>query len=94
MKKECLSPERDSPWIMHGTCTEQQYVSSFSSSEIRSCGLCGEQTKDFRSLRDDIAKMYEEKCKDLVVYGAALGKEYEDWLQNPKKLMIKLRKLL
>ncbi len=87
MKKEeevCLSPERNKPWILDASCSEEKYLSSFSNNTSRSCGLCGEKAKYLRSLRDDIAKKYEKKCKDLVVYGAALGKTYEEWLQKPK----------
>ncbi len=84
----CLSPESNSPWVLDSTCSEEQFFPSFSSSsnEPRSCGLCGEQTSHLRSLRDDIANRFEQKCKDLVVYGAAFGQSYEDWLQNPESV--------
>ncbi len=81
--EECLSPEKNSTWILDGACSEEQHISSFSTGETRTCGLCGKQSEYLRSLRDDIANRFQNQCKDLVVYGAALGQPYEDWLQDP-----------
>ena len=61
IKEECLSPEKDTPWVLDAICLEEQYMSYFSTSENHSCGLCGNQVKDLRSLKDTIAKTFEDR---------------------------------
>ena len=79
----CSSPERDTPWILNGTCEERPHLSTFSSPHAtRSCGFCGDDTAYLRELRDGISAKYENRCKDLVVYGAAIGEEYEEWFTS------------
>jgi len=83
----CLSPERDAPWIFDGTCEEQPYLSTFSSTgPSRSCGFCRDDAAYLRELRDKISAKYKERCKDLVVYGAALGGKYEKWMRSKEFL--------
>ena len=83
----CSSPERDAPWIFDGTCEERPLLSTFSSLGVtRSCGFCGDDTAYLRELRDDIAAKYENRCKDLVVYGAAMGEQYEKWVWSSSYL--------
>jgi len=82
----CLSPERLTPWILDGSCMKKPHLSTFSSTgHHRSCGLCGDGAEYLRKLRDEVAK-YEKQCKDMVVYGAALGEGYEMWMRSPKFL--------
>lgn len=79
----CLSPEKDVPWILDGSCEKHKYLTNFSSiGPIRSCGFCGDNAAYLRELRDEISAKYKEKCKDLVVYGAALGRKYEGMLSS------------
>jgi len=79
----CLSPERDAPWVLDGSCAKHPHLSKFSSiGPIRSCGFCGDNAAYLRELRDEISVKYQEKCKDLVVYGAALGLKYENMLRS------------
>ena len=79
----CPSPERDIPWIFNGTCEERPLLSSFSSLRVtRSCGFCGDDAAYLRELRDEISAKYKDRCKDLVVYGAAIGKQYEEWVRS------------
>jgi len=62
---------------------DQPHRTSFSSTgQTRSCGLCGEKAAYLRTIRDEIAEKYEHKCKNLVVYGAALGEKYEKWMRT------------
>mmetsp|Transcript_7348 Transcript_7348/g.9500 ORF Transcript_7348/g.9500 Transcript_7348/m.9500 type:complete len:874 (-) Transcript_7348:114-2735(-) len=83
----CPSPERDIPWIFDGTCEERPLLSTFSSLEVtRSCGFCGDDTAYLRELRDDISAKYKDRCKDLVVYGAAIGEQYEEWVGSTSYL--------
>ena len=83
----CLSPERDTPWVFDGACEEQPYLSTFSSTgPSRSCGFCGNDTAYLRELRDEISAKFKERCKDLVVYGAALGEQYENWPRSKQFL--------
>ena len=83
----CPSPERDVPWIFDGTCEKRPLLSTFSSLEVtRSCGFCGDDTAYLRKLRDDISAKYENRCKDLVVYGAAIGTQYEEWVGSTSYL--------
>ena len=79
----CLSPEKDAPWILDGSCSDK--IASFPSEARleRSCGFCGDATAYLRSLRDEIAAKYRGRCSDLVVYGAAFGKDYVKWLNIP-----------
>ena len=80
----CLSPERDAPWILDGSCMTSPHFSTFSSNgHRRSCGLCGGHAAYLRELRDKVAAKFEKKCKDMVVYGAALGGKYEMWMRTP-----------
>jgi len=82
----CLSPERLTPWILDGSCMKKPHLSTFSSTgHHRSCGLCGDGAEYLRKLRDEVAK-YEKQCKDMVVYGAALGEGYEMWMRSPEFL--------
>ena len=81
---QCSSPELSVPWILDGQCTEEPYLSALYNAgrdgqdqQRRSCGLCGENAAYLRTLRDNIASKYEHQCKDLVVYGAALGEGFE-----------------
>ena len=80
----CLSPERDAPWILDGSCMKgPPHLSTFSlTGHHRSCGFCGKGSAYLRKLRDEIALTYEKKCKHLVVYGAALGAKYEKWMRS------------
>jgi len=80
--RTCLSPERNVSWILDGECEKEQYVSKFNSH--RSCGLCGKGATYLQELQREIAAKYRNKqeCKELVVYGAALGKSYEKWMAN------------
>mmetsp|Transcript_16245 Transcript_16245/g.30727 ORF Transcript_16245/g.30727 Transcript_16245/m.30727 type:complete len:854 (-) Transcript_16245:1090-3651(-) len=82
----CLSPEKNVPWILNGQCLQHPFESSFS--EGRSCGFCGDNPtiSYFSKIRDQIAEKFQDKCSDLVVYGAALGQKYEEWL-NDRDLM-------
>jgi len=83
----CLSPERYSPWILDGSCMKRPHRSTFSSTgHRRSCGFCGDDAAYLKKVRDEIAVKYEEKCKDLLVFGAALGGNYEEWLRSPEFL--------
>jgi len=80
----CISPEKDTPWILDGTCEKRPHLSTFSSLGVtRSCGFCGDELAYFRELRDDISAKYENRCKDLVVYGAAIGEKYDMWARSP-----------
>ena len=81
----CLSPERDAPWILDGQCLQRPFESSFTKG--RTCGFCGEGPVTYLSkIRDDIAERFQEKCNELVVYGAALGQRYEEWLTNKEAM--------
>ena len=79
----CLSPEIDVPWILDGTCEKHPHLSTFSSTGFNhTCGLCGDHAAYLRELRDDIASRFKDRCKDMVVYGAALGVKYDQWLRS------------
>ena len=79
----CHSPEKNVPWILNGTCMEDPHHSIFSSASYkRSCGLCGDDAEYLRELQEDIANKFANKCKELVVYGAALGSKYEQWMRS------------
>lgn len=81
----CLSPEKDVEWILDASCMDDPYLPSFSNTGLKhTCGLCGKSSEYLRSLRDEIAAEFAEKCKGLVVYGAAFGPKYEAWLREPR----------
>ncbi|GFH48583.1 hypothetical protein CTEN210_05059 [Chaetoceros tenuissimus] len=80
---QCHSPEKNVPWILDGTCMKDPHRSIFSSASYkRTCGLCGDNAEYLRELQEDIAKKFASKCKELVVYGAALGSKYEQWMRS------------
>ena len=82
-RRTCLSPEKKVPWILNGDCLDHPPV-SFSSNQGRTCGLCREGAAYIRELRDEISSQFVQKCKDkIIVYGAALGWKYEEWMQDP-----------
>ena len=91
---KCVSPEKNATWILDGTCLDDPFISSsvtLSSSSSqqdqrphRTCGSCGENAAYLRLLRDEISAKYKEKCKELVVYGAAFGESYEQWMRDPE----------
>ncbi|GFH53903.1 hypothetical protein CTEN210_10379 [Chaetoceros tenuissimus] len=82
-KIQCHSPEKNVPWILDGTCMKDPHRSIFSSASYkRTCGLCGNGAEYLRELQEDIAKKFASKCKELVVYGAALGSKYEQWMRS------------
>jgi hypothetical protein len=84
LQSVCVSPKRYAPWILDGSCMKRPHLSTFSSSgHRRTCGMCGDGAAYLRDLRDKIAVKYEKRCKDMVVYGAALGKKYEIWMRSP-----------
>lgn len=80
----CTSPEKNVPWNLDGRCLESQHYNgscSFSLSPNRTCGFCGESNKYLRDLRDHLF-IYKEKCEGLVIYGAALGDKYYEWMHD------------
>lgn len=88
----CLSPEKEKPWILDGSCSDTKIASFPSEARLeRSCGFCGDATAYLRTLRDEIAAKYKERCSDLVVYGAALGKDYVQWLDTPNMFDLKVK---
>lgn len=80
----CASPEKNVPWILDGTCMEDPHYSFISSTPgyKHTCGFCGNDAEYLRELQRDIANKFASTCKELVVYGAALGHKYEQWMRS------------
>eukprot|EP00594_Rhizosolenia_setigera_P001753 CAMPEP_0178952834 /NCGR_PEP_ID=MMETSP0789-20121207/8074_1 /TAXON_ID=3005 /ORGANISM="Rhizosolenia setigera, Strain CCMP 1694" /LENGTH=730 /DNA_ID=CAMNT_0020634007 /DNA_START=115 /DNA_END=2304 /DNA_ORIENTATION=- len=84
---QCISPELSASWVLDASCVENPYLSTFSTTgHDRSCGLCGDKASYLREIRDKIEAEYKEKCKDLVVYGAALEKDPSTWMTETYNL--------
>ena len=79
-------------WALDGTCDDHPYQSIFkrdTKDHPITCGFCRnatETTKYLASLRDEMSKRYSSKCQDMVVYGAALGTQYEHWMTTEGSL--------
>jgi len=83
-KRQCGSPERNTPWPFHGCPVNATGVlgDGFAISSLTSdltCGLCDKQT-GFASYLSQVSKVIEKtlqkSCSDLIVYGVAVGSKY------------------
>ena len=85
--RECMSPENGIPWILSGICHEKdRYGVSAVSSMGRSCGFC--KSPYLKRIQEEI-QQHSGKCPhELVVYGAALGADYVDFIRKapPKSI--------
>mmetsp|Transcript_8389 Transcript_8389/g.18801 ORF Transcript_8389/g.18801 Transcript_8389/m.18801 type:complete len:216 (-) Transcript_8389:1858-2505(-) len=81
----CTSPEKEVLWTLDGSCLKRPHFVSpppSSAGTNRTCGFCGESNAYLRSLRDEIETRYKERCEELVVFGAALGSGYGEWMHE------------
>lgn len=80
----CTSPEA-TPWTFDGSChAERAHRPSptLHPAADRTCGFCGDGHAYLRSLRDELTLSFKSKCRKMVIYGAALGSGYSDWLTD------------
>jgi len=83
-KRQCGSPERNTPWPFHGCPVNATGVlgDGFAISSLTSdltCGLCDKQTgfaSNLSQLSKAIENTFQKRCSDLIVYGVAFGRKY------------------
>ncbi|GAX22151.1 hypothetical protein FisN_39Lh018 [Fistulifera solaris] len=75
----CMSPEKDVPWPLSGTCNQPLHGVSGVSAESRSCGFCS--SPYLQSIANQLEE-YRDQCKDLVVYGVAFGTKYVGFINE------------
>ena len=79
----CTSPEANVPWILNGECMKEPILSVLNNGENQnSCGLCGHRAFYLKNLRNGLEAKHKNQCKDLVVYGACLGRVCKKMLQK------------